>query len=130
MIPYLGNIALWLGLFFSLAQIYISFKNIYVKAGTEIRLQGICAKSIFFCIASAFAVLMYAYINSDFSLLNVFNNSHSAKPLLYKITGTWGNHEGSMILWLFALATYNFLIYKKCNQAGKKFFNAARLIIS
>ena len=45
----------------------------------------------------AFAALMHAYIISDFSVRNVFENSHSAKPLLYKISGVWGNHEGSML---------------------------------
>jgi cytochrome c-type biogenesis protein CcmF len=50
---------------------------------------------------------MFAYISSDFSNFNVFQNSHSSKPLLYKITGTWGNHEGSMLLWLLIMSLYN-----------------------
>jgi cytochrome c-type biogenesis protein CcmF len=54
----------------------------------------------------SFAVLMHAYIISDFSVKNVFENSHSAKPLLYKISGVWGNHEGSMLLWVFILAIF------------------------
>lgn len=125
MIPYLGNIALWLALFFSLVQIYTSFRNIYNQPEKETNVHAICVVGIFACIALSFLTLMYAYIVSDFSLLNVFNNSHSAKPFLYKITGTWGNHEGSMILWLFALAVYNFFIYKKCYQAEKKFLYVA-----
>jgi cytochrome c-type biogenesis protein CcmF len=60
----------------------------------------------FFLIYMAFASLMHGYITSDFSLQNVFENSHSAKPLLYKISGTWGNHEGSMVLWVFILALF------------------------
>ncbi len=57
-------------------------------------------------VAVAFAALTYAYVGSDFSVLNVANNSHSAKPLLYKITGVWGNHEGSMLLWALILAVF------------------------
>ncbi|MEI8178448.1 heme lyase CcmF/NrfE family subunit [Aestuariivirga sp.] len=57
-------------------------------------------------IAIAFGALMHAYIVSDFSVLNVVENSHSAKPLLYKISGVWGNHEGSMLLWVLILALY------------------------
>ena len=59
-----------------------------------------------FCVIIAFLALMCAYISSDFTNFNVFQNSHSSKPLLYKITGTWGNHEGSMLLWLLIMAIY------------------------
>jgi cytochrome c-type biogenesis protein CcmF len=54
----------------------------------------------------AFAALTWAHVTSDFSVLNVVENSHSAKPLLYKITGVWGNHEGSMLLWVLILAIF------------------------
>ena len=60
---------------------------------------------LFICLS--FFALMFAYISSDFSNFNVFQNSHSSKPLLYKITGTWGNHEGSMLLWLLIMSLYN-----------------------
>ena len=49
---------------------------------------------------------MHAYVTSDFSVLNVVQNSHSAKPMLYKISGVWGNHEGSMLLWVLILAIF------------------------
>ncbi|MDC0056755.1 heme lyase CcmF/NrfE family subunit [Alphaproteobacteria bacterium] len=62
--------------------------------------------SLFFICLSFFA-LMFAYISSDFSNFNVFQNSHSSKPMLYKITGVWGNHEGSMLLWLLIMSLYN-----------------------
>ncbi|WP_454814907.1 heme lyase CcmF/NrfE family subunit [Labrys neptuniae] len=61
-------------------------------------------------IAMAFGVLTYAYVSSDFSLTNVFENSHSAKPLIYKISGVWGNHEGSMLLWVLILAFFGGLV--------------------
>ncbi|MFL5260676.1 MAG: heme lyase CcmF/NrfE family subunit [Hyphomicrobiales bacterium] len=54
----------------------------------------------------AFFALMHAYVTSDFSVRNVWENSHSAKPLLYKISGVWGNHEGSMVLWVLILSLF------------------------
>jgi cytochrome c-type biogenesis protein CcmF len=64
------------------------------------------AQAEFILIGIAFVALMTAYVTSDFSVLNVWQNSHSAKPLLYKISGVWGNHEGSMILWVLILALF------------------------
>ena len=70
----------------------------------------ICAIYLnFFCVLLSFFSLMFAYIYSDFTNYNVFQNSHSSKPLIYKIAGTWGNHEGSMLLWLLIMVFYNFL---------------------
>ena len=63
----------------------------------------------FLSIVISFLSLVGSYIISDFSNYNVFQNSHSSMPLLYKITGTWGNHEGSMLLWLLIMNIYNFL---------------------
>ena len=57
----------------------------------------------------SFFSLMYAYVISDFSNYNVFQNSHSDKPLIYKISGTWGNHEGSILLWLLVMTFFGFL---------------------
>ena len=61
-------------------------------------------------VALAFGALMFGFVTSDFSILNVAQNSHTLKPLLYKITGVWGNHEGSMLLWVMVLAIYTALI--------------------
>jgi cytochrome c-type biogenesis protein CcmF len=64
-----------------------------------------------FCfVAIAFAALTMCYVRSDFSVVNVFENSHSAKPLIYKISGVWGNHEGSMLLWVLILSTFGALV--------------------
>ncbi|MDJ0608056.1 MAG: heme lyase CcmF/NrfE family subunit [Kiloniellales bacterium] len=60
----------------------------------------------FLLVLTAFMALMHAYVTSDFSLLNVVQNSHSAKPMIYKISGVWGNHEGSMVLWILILALF------------------------
>jgi cytochrome c-type biogenesis protein CcmF len=64
----------------------------------------------FVLIAFAFATLIHAYVTSDFSVINVYENSHSAKPLVYKISGTWGNHEGSLVLWVTILAVFGALV--------------------
>src|SRR5262249_21764163 len=60
----------------------------------------------FVFVAAAFLALIIAHVGSDFSVLNVVQNSHSAKPLLYRISGVWGNHEGSMVLWLQILTLF------------------------
>src|SRR5881394_802699 len=60
----------------------------------------------FLFVATAFFALMHAYAVSDFSLANVAANSSSMKPLLYKLTGVWSNHEGSMLLWVFILTLF------------------------
>src|SRR5690606_34950920 len=61
-------------------------------------------------IGFAFAALVQAYVVSDFTVLNVVENSHSMKPLLYKLTGAWGNHEGSLLLWVLILALMGGLV--------------------
>jgi cytochrome c-type biogenesis protein CcmF len=61
-------------------------------------------------VAFAFAVFIHAHIVSDFSVLNVFANSSTSKPMLYKVTGAWGSHEGSMMLWVFMLALFGGLV--------------------
>ena len=60
--------------------------------------------------AASFAALVWLHVTSDFSVANVFENSHSLKPLIYKITGVWGNHEGSMLLWVSILALFGGLV--------------------
>ena len=61
-------------------------------------------------VAVSFAALVMLHVTSDFSVVNVFENSHSMKPLIYKITGVWGNHEGSMLLWVSILALFGGLV--------------------
>jgi cytochrome c-type biogenesis protein CcmF len=61
-------------------------------------------------VAASFAALVTLHVSSDFSVANVFENSHSMKPLIYKITGVWGNHEGSMLLWVLILALFGGLV--------------------
>src|SRR5438132_13201067 len=57
-------------------------------------------------VGASFIALVMLHVNSDFSVANVYENSHSMKPLIYKITGVWGNHEGSMLLWVLVLSLF------------------------
>jgi cytochrome c-type biogenesis protein CcmF len=66
--------------------------------------------ALFLLVAFSFAVLTYGYVVSDFSVQNVFQNSHSLKPMIYKISGVWGNHEGSMLLWVLILAFFSAMV--------------------
>ena len=64
-----------------------------------------------FCLVSiSFGALIWLHVTSDFSVLNVVDSSHTDKPLIYKITGVWGNHEGSMMLWTFILVLYGMAV--------------------
>jgi len=69
----------------------------------------------------SFLSLILSFINSDFSNETVFNNSHTTKPLFYKISGTWGNHEGSLLLWLLVLTLFIFLFLVKSREQPKKY---------
>ncbi|HXT78241.1 MAG TPA: heme lyase CcmF/NrfE family subunit [Acetobacteraceae bacterium] len=104
MIIELGHFALILALFVALVQASVPLAGAarghvgWMAAGRS------CAVIQFLLIALAMLALMHAYVTSDFSVLNVAENSHTDKPLLYQITGVWGNHEGSMVLWVFMLS--------------------------
>ena len=104
MIIELGHFALIVALCVSLVQSTIPLIGA-ARGNTAWMATGrSCAIAVFLLIAIAMLSLMHAYVTSDFSVLNVFENSHTDKPLLYQITGVWGNHEGSMLLWVFMLS--------------------------
>jgi len=69
-----------------------------------------CAMIAFGLVAFSYLMLTEAYIHSDFSVLNVWQNSHSMMPLIFKITGVWGNHEGSMMLWVLILVFFGAMV--------------------
>ena len=118
MAPYLGNFALWLSLCFAVFQ----FINSSIKNNNSIlQFNKIAVNGLLFCSLVSFFSLMYSHVVSDFSLINVFQNSHTTKPLLYKISGVWGNHEGSMLLWILVLTIFNYFIFKLYNQTNSKF---------
>ena len=73
-----------------------------------------------FFLLTSFLLLMLSYSTSDFSVLNVYNNSHTNKPLIYKISGTWGNHEGSLLMWLTILGSYGLLFTLVSRRVSQK----------
>ncbi len=110
MIAELGHYALVLALGLALVQACVP---IIGARSNDPMLMGVAAPTAlaqFAFIAFAFGALVACYLRSDFSVINVFENSHSLKPLVYKITGVWGNHEGSMLLWVLILALFGALV--------------------
>ena len=113
MIPEIGHIFLILAFVSSIMQItYWAYntKNLNLLA-LDILKNGVLINCLFILIS--FSILTYSFVVSDFSLLIVSNNSHSLKPMLYKISGTWGNHEGSLLLWVLILSSFTFWVSKK-----------------
>jgi cytochrome c-type biogenesis protein CcmF len=106
MIAELGAFALVLAFCLSLAQAGLSLAG---RARRNASLTGCgegAALAAFAAVAIGFGALIWAFVSSDFSVVNVAENSHTEKPLIYKIAGAWGSHEGSILLWCFALTAY------------------------
>jgi cytochrome c-type biogenesis protein CcmF len=101
-----GHFALALALGLSLIQFVVPLWGARANDPVLMAVAPASALAVLACIAFSFIALTFAYLNSDFSVLNVVQNSHSAKPLIYKISGVWGNHEGSMLLWVLILALF------------------------
>jgi len=117
----IGYYSLILGLLLSVLLCGVSIKD-FNKTNKQIN-QNILSLSflqLVFVIVS-FLSLIISFINSDFSNETVFNNSHTTKPLFYKISGTWGNHEGSLLLWLLVLTLFIFLFLIKSREQPKKY---------
>ena len=116
---FIGNYSLILGLCFGLILVYfciINFKNSKLLDSKILSFTFLQ----FFLVIISFLCLVLSFIFSDFSNETVFNNSHTTKPLFYKIAGTWGNHEGSLLLWLFVLTLFILVfLVKSKNQPIK-----------
>jgi len=106
MIPELGHFALIVALVLSVLGAIVPQVGIARGDTRMMALAGQIAYGQFLMAATAFGALTYAYVVSDFSVVNVAANSHTAKPLLYKISGVWGNHEGSLMLWVLVLSLF------------------------
>ncbi|MCJ2130551.1 heme lyase CcmF/NrfE family subunit [Methylobacterium sp. E-045] len=105
-----GHFALALALALSLVQ---AVMPVWAARSGDAALRAVAtpaALGTFACILFSFAALTYAHATSDFSVQNVVENSHTAKPFLYKLSGVWGNHEGSMLLWVLILALFGALV--------------------
>ena len=114
MLSFVGSSALCLVVFFSLLQLFFS------KKINQLKLINLSVKCQLIFSLISFFILIYAYIISDFSILNVFQNSHTTKPLIYKISAVWGNHEGSMLLWILILTLFNYFIFKFYSPKNSK----------
>jgi len=121
MLSNIGEILVFLILASSFFIIYNAYLDIQIR--NQIIKKIIYNLSLFqitFTILSFFTLII-AFVNSDFSLTNVYENSHTAKPLFYKIAGTWGNHEGSLLLWINILVLFSFLFLVFNFKHNKKF---------
>ncbi len=105
-----GHFALVLALALCLFQGSVPLAGALRADGRAMAMATPTALAAFALVALSFGILGAAYYRSDFSVVNVFENSHSQQPALYRLTGTWGNHEGSMMLWVFILTLFTALV--------------------
>ena len=116
----LGFYSLVLSSGLSFLIIFFSIKNFRNSRILDERIVSLSFLQFFFVLIS-FLGLIISFINSDFSNETVFNHSHTTKPLFYKISGTWGNHEGSLLLWLLVLTLFIFLFIVKSRRQPTKY---------
>jgi cytochrome c-type biogenesis protein CcmF len=110
MIIELGHFAIILALVVSLVQASLPLIGAQLNSTSLMQLGSTCGVAAFTLVALSFAALTYSFVASDFSVLLVATNSQIAKPLIYKFSGVWANHEGSMLLWVFILVIFSALI--------------------
>ena len=116
----IGYYSLILGLCFSLILIFFSVRNFNNSKLLDPKILSFTFLQFFFVVIS-FLSLVLSFVFSDFSNETVFNNSHTTKPLFYKIAGTWGNHEGSLLLWLFVLTLFIFIFLLRSKSQPTKY---------
>src|SRR4029450_4697846 len=110
MIPELGHYALVLALALGLIQAGAPVVGARTNDSSLMQLAASTAIMQFVFVGLAFLALIACYVTSDFSVATVYENSHSMMPLIYKITSVWGNHEGSMLLWVLILSFFGALV--------------------
>ena len=115
-----GYYSLILGLIIGLSLFYFSYKNFNNSKILETKILSFTFLQFFFVVIS-FLCLIFSFIVSDVTNETVFNTSHTTKPLFYKISGTWGNHEGSLLLWLLVLTLFIFIFLVKTNNQSVKY---------
>jgi cytochrome c-type biogenesis protein CcmF len=116
----IGNYSLLLGLIFGLVLFYLSVINFRNSQVLDTKILSFTFLQ-FFLVVISFLCLVLSFIVSDFSNETVFNNSHTTKPILYKIAGTWGNHEGSLLLWLLVLTLFILIFLVKTKNQPIKY---------
>jgi cytochrome c-type biogenesis protein CcmF len=108
--PEFGHYALVLALALALVQGIVPLWGAHTRDATLMSVGGSTAMAQLVFVAASFAALTACYVASDFSVENVVQNSHSTMPLIYKYTSVWGNHEGSMLLWVLILALFGAMV--------------------
>ena len=121
MLSQLGYYSLIFGLVFSIFIIFQSIKPVINKSNLVYNNIFFSIFLQFFFVILSFALLTSSFIISDFSNLTVFNNSHTEKPLFYKISGVWGNHEGSLLLWLLVLTLFVLIFVVKSKELDNRY---------
>ncbi|HJV75749.1 MAG TPA: heme lyase CcmF/NrfE family subunit, partial [Noviherbaspirillum sp.] len=116
MIPELGNFALMLALCVALVQGILPIAGSFNGNRRWMALARPATAGQLILVSFAFASLVYAFVNNDFSVAYVASNSNSHLPVYYRIAGTWGGHEGSLLLWLFMLALWTFAVARLSRQ--------------
>ena len=116
----IGFYSLFFSLGCSILILFFSFKNLQDAINFDNKLLSLTFLQLIFIILSFFGLII-SFVNSDFSNSTVFNHSHTTKPLFYKISGTWGNHEGSLLLWLLVLTLFIFLFLISSKKQPKKY---------
>ncbi len=116
----IGYYSLIFGLIVSLPIFFFSIRNFRNEQVLDNKITNFSFIQLFLSVIS-FLGLVFSFIHSDFSNETVFNNSHTTKPLFYKISGTWGNHEGSLLLWLVVLTLFIFLFLIKSKGLSKRY---------
>ncbi len=120
MINLIGYYSLIFGLFCSFLILFFSIKNFKNQNDFNTKINIFTFLQFFFVVISFFSLILL-FVYSDFSNETVFNHSHTTKPLFYKISGTWGNHEGSLLLWLLVLTLFIFLFLIGSNKQPKQY---------
>ena len=110
MIVEAGHYALVLAFALSLVLAIVPLWGAAVRDQALMAVARPASFALFVMVAISYGALTAAYVGSDFSVMNVVQNSHSLKPLAYKISGVWANHEGSMLLWVLILALFAGLV--------------------
>ena len=110
MIAEIGHFALVLALCVALVQAVMPLAGAKRGMASWMAVAGPASVLQFLFIAIAFGALVHAYVTSDFSVINVAQNSNTEKPMLYKVAGVWGNHEGSLLLWITILSLFGFAV--------------------
>jgi len=116
----IGSYSLFFGLGCSLLVVLFSLKDLKNLNNLDNKILSLTFLQFFLVVLSFFGLII-SFVNSDFSNLTVFNHSHTTKPLFYKISGTWGNHEGSLLLWLLVLTLFIFLFLIRSKKEPKKY---------